>query len=85
MNEEVNQVPIHPGDSEVVESWLRETDEPGVRNVNAIRIESPDDITGWQVAVWTMEYVRSDPLETELRSRISDALRVVSGVTSAAE
>jgi hypothetical protein len=32
-----------------------------------------------------MEFVRSDPLETELRQRIANALRGVSGVTHVAE
>jgi len=40
---------------------------------------------GWHLAVWAMEFVRSDPLETELRQRIARALQAVTGITSAEE
>ena len=80
MSDDVLQV--EPEDEEINESWLRETDEPHLRAVEANRI---DEIGGWQVTVWVMEYVRSDPLEAELRWRIGGALRGVSGVTSAEE
>jgi hypothetical protein len=73
---------IEPGDPEFEEEWLRRTDEPEIRAVSANRW---DAIGGWQVAVWVMEFVRSDPLETELRQRITSALQAVSGVTSAEE
>ena len=53
--------------------------------MSASSIDPPDDTSGWQVAVWTMEFVRSDPLEAEFRQRITDALRQVSGVTRAEE
>jgi hypothetical protein len=71
---------IQPDDPEITETWLRETDEPDVRAVEASRISS-----GWQVGVWVMEFIRADPLETELRQRMATALRGVSGVTGAEE
>jgi hypothetical protein len=71
-----------PADSGSGEEWLRETDEPDVRAVSAVR---NDEIGGWQVVIWAMEHVRSDPLESELRRRITSALQVVTGVTSAEE
>jgi hypothetical protein len=73
---------IVPEDSEVAEEWLRETDEPDLRAVSACKI---DRIGGWQVSVWVMEFIRSDPLESELRQRITEALQGVSGVISAEE
>jgi hypothetical protein len=73
---------IQPADDEIGEEWRRLTDEPKVRGVGAARI---DHIGGWQVDVWVMEFVRSDPLESELRQRITSALQAVSGVTSAEE
>ena len=80
MSEEVRQ--IQPQDSEIQEEWLRETGEPDIRAVDACRV---DKIGGWQVFVSVMEFVREDPLESELRQRITTALRSVPGVTSADE
>ena len=42
-------------------------------------------MSGWQVAVAVMEFVREDPLESELRRRIPVALRSVEGVETAEE
>jgi hypothetical protein len=52
------------------------------RGVESTRI---DEIGGWQVTVWVMEFVREDPLETEIRRRIGAALRAVEGVITAEE
>jgi hypothetical protein len=41
----------------------------------------PGDGDGWLVGVDAMEFVRSEPLESEFRQRILAALRAVSGVT----
>lgn len=73
---------IEPEDDAIQEEWLRETEEPDIGTVSAARI---DEIAGWLVAIWTMEAVRSDPLENELRQRVTSALRGVRGVTSAGE
>jgi hypothetical protein len=73
---------IQPQDPEIQQEWLRETGEPAIRAVNACRV---DQIGGWQVRVWVMEYVSEDPLESELRERITIALRGVPGVRSAGE
>ena len=78
MSEEIRQ--IEPLDDQIQEEWIREA-EPG-RTVSANRV---DEIGGWQVAIWAMEYVRSEPLETELRQQIADALRSVNGVSTAEE
>jgi hypothetical protein len=69
-------------DPAIIEEWLRETDEPNIRGVSACRIE---DTGSWQVTVCAMEFVRGDPLETELRQRVITALRTVGGVTGAQE
>jgi hypothetical protein len=91
MNDDIRR--IQPEDREILEEWLRETDEPEVRAVGACRVANwqqevigwPGDGDGWTIDVWAMEFVRSDPLETELRQRIANALRGVSGVTHVAE
>ena len=91
MSDDIRQ--IQPEDPEILEEWLRETDEPEVRAVGACRVahwrdeavDWPGEGDGWTVSVWAMEFVRSEPLESELRRRVLDALRGVSGVTQVAE
>jgi hypothetical protein len=91
MNDDIRQ--IQPEDPEILEEWLRETGEPEVRAVGACRVANwqeevidwPGDGDGWTIDVWAMEFVRSDPLESELRRRIINALRGVAGVTHVAE
>jgi hypothetical protein len=73
---------VEPGDPDLQEEWLRETDEGEIRDAVANRW---DAIGGWQVSVWALANIRDDPLETELRQRISTALRAVRGVTAADE
>jgi hypothetical protein len=80
VSDEIRQ--LQPQDPEIQEEWLRQTDEPGVRAVSVCRV---DEIGGWQVRVWVLEYVSEDPLESELRERITTALRDVTGVRSAGE
>jgi hypothetical protein len=78
VSNEVQQV--FPPDAD--EAWERLTDDPEVRGVATARI---DEIGGWQVTVWVMEFVREDPLETELRQRIGAALRGAKGVLTVDE
>jgi hypothetical protein len=80
VSDEIRQ--IQPQDTEIQEEWIRETDDPEIRDVSACRI---DEIGGWLVFVSALEFVREDPLESELRQRIAAALRGVAGVTSADE
>jgi hypothetical protein len=75
---EVRQVAVDGTD----EAWERVTGEPDVRGVEAARI---DFAGGWNVTVAVMEFVREDPLESELRRRIAAALRSVGGVETAGE
>ena len=64
------------------EAWERVTGEPDVRGVEAERI---DFAGGWNVSAAVMEFVREDPLESELRRRIAAALRSVDGVDTIVE
>jgi hypothetical protein len=75
---EVRQVVVDGAD----EAWDRVTGEPDVRGVEADRI---DFAGGWNVSSAVMEFVREDPLESELRGRIAAALRSVEGVETAEE
>jgi hypothetical protein len=64
------------------EAWERLTGDPDVRGIEVARIE---EIGGWQVTVGAMEFIRDDPLETEIRRRMANALRAVKGVVTADE
>ena len=68
-------------DPSLTEEWLRETDEPEIRAVSAVRWVDGD----CQVAIWAQEFFRDGPLGVELRQRVASALRAVAGVTSAEE
>lgn len=71
-------------DEEFDQSWTRLTDEPEVRGVNAERWRD-EDTWPWQVTVWAMEFVREDPLETEIREKVAAAIRAVPGVRAVME
>lgn len=80
MSDHVQQV--QPLDSVIAEEWVRKTDEPDVRAVSAYKLR---EAHWWTVSVQVMEFVRTDPLESELRRRIANALTDVSGVTDVEE
>lgn len=80
MSDDVQQ--IQPLDSGIAEEWIRKTDDPDLRAVSASKLRAGPL---WNVSVWVMEFVRTDPLESELRRRIADALSAVDGVTSVEE
>ena len=46
MSDEVQR--IVPEDEEISEEWLRETDEPGIRNVGAF---TGPEVGGWVVSI----------------------------------
>jgi hypothetical protein len=81
---EVRQVT--PEDSEVAESWARVVPQ---REVDALGVDAArfDGETewAWQVGVNAMEFIRADPLESEVRSAFAGALRSVPGVRQAEE
>ena len=64
------------------EGWERITDDPDVCGVEAIKAADP---WVWSVTITAMEFVREDPLESDLRERVSRALRSVPGVADVAE
>jgi hypothetical protein len=71
------QVPVK--DSELAEEWVRRTNEPDVRAVGASKYREPREWP-WQVHIWAAEFVRTNPLEREMRSAITAALAAVPGV-----
>ena len=81
MTSDLRRVPDDEVDG--AEGWERLTDEPEVRGVEALRGYSRE--WPWMVSLWAMEFVREDPLESELREEVARALRAVPGVTDVAE
>lgn len=80
---EVEVRQIEPMDDEIVEEWERVTDDPDIHGVGAARFAGTE--WPWQVYVYVAEFVRTEPLESELRRRITDALNSVPGVTEAVQ
>ncbi|QKV71508.1 MULTISPECIES: hypothetical protein [Streptomyces] len=80
MNGIVRQV--QPSDSTIAEEWERTADE---RRLSAASASKHREGSWWWVNVPLMEFVRTDPLASELRDRIAEALSNVRGVTSVEE
>jgi len=73
---------IEPSDDELSEEWEVVTDEEDIMGVGAVR--SDDDDWPWQVFVCVAEFIRTEPLQSELFRVVSEALTGVSGVLEAA-
>jgi hypothetical protein len=72
-----------PTDDEIVEEWSRRgTCE--LCGVFAWKRRVFDDFP-WRIGVDAMEAVREEPLESEIRRKIADAIAAVPGVTDFAE
>ena len=69
-----------PMDDEVEEEWERMTDDE-FRNISAGK---PSNYM-WQVTVALAEFLREEPLESEMRREMDRALRAVPGVTEVTE
>ena len=52
-DETIRQLPREEVDEELAEEWIRETDEPEVRNVGANKWLDGE----WQVSIWAAEFV----------------------------
>jgi hypothetical protein len=75
---------VTPDDDEVVEEWIRVVDDDEVRGTSAIRLRD-NAPWSWQVFVRAAEFIRSAPLEHELRAVVPLALRATPGVTDVRE
>jgi hypothetical protein len=61
-----------------VERWERLTDDRDIRWVGARKI-TLGEFPYWSVVVGVAEFLREDPLESELRQQMDAALRAVAG------
>jgi hypothetical protein len=71
---------VEPMDFEILEEWQRITDERDILGVSATRVD--DQKWKWRVFVAVAEFVREEPLESELWDRITVSLSTVKGVKS---
>jgi len=77
---------VSPSDDEVVESWVREIEDPRVRQYHGVgAYRTRDEKWPWTVGVSVMEFARDPPLEPALRTRIAAALNGVEGVVEVIE
>jgi hypothetical protein len=78
VTEEFCQVPASELEGHCDESWERLTDEPDILGVSASRIIG-GEFRYWSVGVAVAEFLRTDPLESELRQQMAAALGSVDG------
>jgi hypothetical protein len=64
------------------ESWERVTDDPDLKGIDARKGSGE---SWWLVFVAVAEFIREEPLESELRQRMATALSAVPGVQSVDE
>lgn len=74
---------VESEDEDIVEAWSRRTDEPHILGVSAIRLS--EDEWPWQVAASIAEYIRDEPLQSQMRAAMLSALSRVSGVEDVEE
>ena len=72
---------IAPQDEEILEEWIRVTDDKHILGVGVTRMLG--DEWPWQVGVYVAEYIREDPLQSELHDSITGALSALPGVVQA--
>jgi hypothetical protein len=70
-----------PQDEELEAEWYRDVGDDDLRGVSAFKPQGDD----WRVVVAAANFIRDEPLETELRRGVDAALRSVPGVTSVLE
>jgi hypothetical protein len=77
----IYQVPEDERDAELQEEWVRETDDQDVRGVGAWKPYDDD----WRVVLSVAEFLREEPLESEMRRSMRSALTQVQGVREVIE
>ncbi|HEY5360356.1 MAG TPA: hypothetical protein VIJ82_22160 [Streptosporangiaceae bacterium] len=78
MSDEIQQVPSAELREDAGEGWERLVDDADIRGISAYRIvlgEQPY----WSVEVSLAEFLREEPLESELRRQMATALEAVPG------
>jgi hypothetical protein len=76
---EFRQLPADQLEEGCEESWERLTDDPDIRGVEAHKI-TLGEFPYWSIGVAVAEFLRTDPLESDLRRQMAAALGAVDGV-----
>lgn len=71
---------VEPADDQLAEEWIRKTHQDDIQGVGASRWKEGGDWP-WQVEIWVAEFLREEPLQSELFEGVGEALRGVAGVT----
>ena len=78
MPDDIEQVT--PIDEEIEQEWVRNSDD----EFRSIGAHKPHDYV-WQVTIGLAEFLREEPLESEMRREMDRVLRAVSGVSNVIE
>ncbi len=78
MTDDFRQLPAAELDEGCEECWERLTDDPDIRGLGAAKI-TVGEFPYWTVWAAVAEFLRMDPLESELRQQMAAALRAVDG------
>ena len=81
MTDEFRQLPAAELDEHCEEIWERMTDDPDILGAGATKITFGEQ-SYWNVHVAVAEFLREDPLESELRLQMDYALTAVNGAES---
>lgn len=76
---------VDPLEDGHAECWERRVEPFHINYVDALRFAKPLGGWRWMVGVAAMEFVRDDPLESELRTELAARLGAVPGVTAVRE
>ena len=74
---------VESQDEQILEEWVRVTEERDILGVCATRIASDD--WPWCVSIYVAEFVREEPLQSQLFGSITTALNNVPGVKRAVQ
>src|ERR1043166_2765715 len=74
---------LTPEDAELLEEWIRVTDERDLFGVCATR--SRDGEWPWRVSIFAAEFIRKEPLQSQLCDAITRALSGTPGASRAVQ
>lgn len=80
--EDIKVEQVESEDDEALEQWVRVTEEQHILGVCA---ERSDGKWPWRVEIFVAEYIREEPLQSELHNAITAALKRVPGVNKAVQ
>jgi len=80
---EIEVLQLVPADSECLEEWIRVTDEKDLFGVCVTRFRQGD--WPWRVSIHAAEFIRDDPLQSQVFDAITSALNAAPGASRAVQ